>query len=110
MSYRYVRPIADIRAAVEEHKSRRRVASANYRKNNEQKIRARKAVYIEVRAGRLRPERCLICGETDTEAHHHDYGKPLEVYWLCREHHRSVENKGFYTVHLDTNYTQSCNV
>ena len=52
----------------------------------------RAAVYQQVkralRSGDLVREACEQCGETRTEAHHHDYGKPLEVTWLCRSCHR----------------------
>jgi hypothetical protein len=30
------------------------------------------------------------CGETNSQAHHSDYSKPLEVVWLCRKHHLEV--------------------
>ena len=31
---------------------------------------------------------CEVCGGTvKVDAHHDDYGKPLEVRWLCRSHH-----------------------
>ena len=29
-----------------------------------------------------------VCGNPVSEAHHRDYEKPLEVVWLCPEHHR----------------------
>src|SRR5262252_7816106 len=41
-----------------------------------------------VNKGRLTREPCEVCGDPDTEAHHEDYDKPLEVKWLCRTHHR----------------------
>ncbi|MFC3331681.1 hypothetical protein ACFOEM_04310 [Paenalcaligenes hominis] len=30
---------------------------------------------------------CEVCGKSKVDAHHDDYSKPLEVRWLCREHH-----------------------
>jgi hypothetical protein len=37
--------------------------------------------------GILVREPCEICGRKDSEAHHDDYLKPLEVRFLCRPHH-----------------------
>ena len=32
---------------------------------------------------------CKVCGTNENvEAHHEDYSKPLEIIWLCRNHHR----------------------
>ncbi len=37
----------------------------------------------------VRPEECSYCGEyKKTDGHHEDYGKPLEVIWLCRKCHQ----------------------
>lgn len=37
---------------------------------------------------------CEVCGkETDVHAHHDDYGKPLEVRWLCRTHHLAAHRE-----------------
>lgn len=60
-----------------------------YRKNpnNKEKIEARKKVYIELRAGRLKKESCWACGSEKTQAHHEDYSRPLDIVWLCKEHH-----------------------
>lgn len=33
---------------------------------------------------------CQICGVTKVEAHHADYSRPLEVIWLCRDHHNAI--------------------
>ena len=38
--------------------------------------------------GRIIKMPCEICGETkNIQAHHEDYSKPLDVIWLCPEHH-----------------------
>jgi hypothetical protein len=58
-----------------------------YIKNNPEKYNARKIVYINVRNGKLKKENCKICGSIKSEAHHKDYSKPLEIIWLCKEHH-----------------------
>ncbi len=35
----------------------------------------------------LKWQPCEICGSRSSEAHHEDYNKPLEVRWLCKQHH-----------------------
>jgi hypothetical protein len=37
--------------------------------------------------GKLKPEPCLLCGSTDVQKHHVDYGRPLDVLWFCRPCH-----------------------
>jgi hypothetical protein len=60
----------------------------------------RKAAYARS-TGKLIPRPCVICGEKSVEGHHTDYLKPLEVIWLCHNHHskehqKSVEHSGEY--------------
>ncbi len=47
------------------------------------------------RHGDLTPEPCEVCGAANTEAHHDDYERALDVRWLCRrdhlQHHREKE-------------------
>ena len=62
----------------------------NHRKKNPEHERARQAVNNAVRRGKLDPEPCFVCGNSVSEAHHHDYSQPLEVTWFCREHHLAV--------------------
>jgi hypothetical protein len=52
--------------------------------------RAHHAVQSAVKRGQLEKRPCAFCGTAEKlEAHHHDYGKPLDVTWLCAPcHHR----------------------
>lgn len=51
------------------------------------KHEARWAVHRAVESGRLIKLPCVVCGEVESEGHHEDYSKPLEVIWLCKTHH-----------------------
>jgi hypothetical protein len=42
--------------------------------------------------GSLVPQPCEVCGNQNSEAHHADYDKPLEVRWLCQEHHQRLHH------------------
>jgi hypothetical protein len=56
--------------------------------------RAHALVARAVKAGTLTRGPCQVCGAEKTDAHHDDYGKPLEVRWLCRLHHRQEHMQG----------------
>lgn len=64
----------------------------NHRKEYEGACKARNAVSNAVRDGNLvRPKRCEHCGSDGVlHGHHHDYGKPLCVVWLCVACHRQI--------------------
>lgn len=51
--------------------------------------RASNLVAKAIRAGKLKPEPCFICGDK-AQAHHADYSRPLSVTWLCPEHHKAA--------------------
>jgi hypothetical protein len=51
------------------------------------KIRATKLVQLAIGRGELTPQPCEVCDDVKTDAHHTDYSKPLDVRWLCRQHH-----------------------
>lgn len=58
-----------------------------YRAANPGKTAARSAVSRALRSGELVRGRCEVCGSDAVDAHHDDYGRPLNVRWLCRVHH-----------------------
>lgn len=61
----------------------------DYVKRPEQKVKhaARTKVSKAVLRGKLIKLPCEICGNPESEGHHDDYSKPLEVRWLCKKHH-----------------------
>ena len=68
-------------------KAKRAKLAREYKERNPVKTAARKAVYGEIRAGRIIRRPCEVCGDDKAQAHHDDYGKPLDVRWLCTTHH-----------------------
>lgn len=59
-----------------------------------EKQKAHQRVHHAILSGRLvRPERCEDCGcDGAIVGHHDDYGKPLDVRWLCGWCHRRAHN------------------
>lgn len=51
------------------------------------RAKARSDTNHAIRDGKLTKESCGICGREDSQAHHRDYDKPLEVEWLCVKCH-----------------------
>lgn len=52
------------------------------------KAKAQQLVSTAIRSGRLQKQPCEVCGSTTRiHAHHDDYGKSLDVRWLCALHH-----------------------
>lgn len=59
------------------------------RRLHPEKIEARTILNNALRDGRIsRGEACFFCGETHRlQAHHPDYTRPLDVFWLCQRCH-----------------------
>jgi hypothetical protein len=73
----------------------RKKANKNYRLRYPDRANARMAVANAVRKGLLiKPATCEKCGARDESlhGHHDDYGKPLDVRWVCRACHVSIHN------------------
>lgn len=58
-----------------------------------QKMKARSLALNALRQGKLNRLPCEVCKNGDTEFHHDDYSKPLEVRHLCRACHLEWHNK-----------------
>lgn len=64
------------------------------RSENPLKYRARYLTNNALRDGRLIRKPCNKCGSVENiEAHHEDYNKPLEILWLCKEHHQEIHKQ-----------------
>lgn len=57
------------------------------------KHKARKAVNNALRDGKILKQSCQVCNNPKTTAHHYDYTKPLNVIWLCKQHHKEADAK-----------------
>lgn len=60
------------------------------RAEHPEKFKAHSAVSAAKRSGKLVQQPCEICGASRTFAHHDDYSKPLDVIWLCPQHHKWI--------------------
>lgn len=67
-------------------KARLNAGKRRYIERNPIKRAAHVAADNAIRDGRLIRQPCEVCGST-AQAHHDDYGKPLDVRWLCTTHH-----------------------
>lgn len=62
-----------------------------WRKENPEKYKAHCLVNNGLRDGKLKKENCCICGSVKSQAHHEDYADPLNVIWVCAQHHREID-------------------
>jgi hypothetical protein len=64
-----------------------------FRERYPKKYKAHIMVNNAIRRKALFKMPCEICGEANTHGHHDDYDKPLNVRWLCSEHHQQWHAK-----------------
>lgn len=68
-----------------------KAAHAKATKRWQEKNAIKRGVHVitgnAIRDGILKKKPCEICGSKTVHAHHDDYAKPLNVRWLCDEHH-----------------------
>ena len=60
---------------------------------NKDKLKVKWAVRDAILSGKLVRSPCFICGEVKVEGHHPDYSRPLDVVWLCTQHHRQLHKE-----------------
>ena len=51
------------------------------------KANCRSYLNVYIKRGKILKMPCSICGDINSEAHHDDYDKPLDIIWYCRKHH-----------------------
>lgn len=61
----------------------------------EQRIKDRCRAYANtyLRRGKIQKLACEKCGDPNSQMHHADYTKPLEVTWLCQDCHQDDHNR-----------------
>lgn len=43
--------------------------------------------------GIIKKENCKICNDPNSQVHHTNYSKPLEIIWFCAKHHRKEHQR-----------------
>ncbi len=69
------------------HIGMKRKWASDWGKRHRDKTRAQCATRRAISKGLLIRLPCEVCRNPKSEAHHEDYGQPLQVRWLCRTHH-----------------------
>lgn len=57
------------------------------------KDRVRSLAGVYLRKGKIKKEKCNVCNSVNSEMHHPDYSRPLEIVWLCRIHHLNLHKE-----------------
>ena len=57
------------------------------------KDNARSYAGVYKRRGKIIQMPCFNCGSEESQMHHHDYNKPLNVQWLCRKCHMEIHKE-----------------
>ena len=70
-----------------EHMRLNRPKHSDLTRLQRRKANCRSYLNVYIKRGKVIKGLCAVCNSKNTEAHHSDYGKPLDVIWLCREHH-----------------------
>ena len=76
-------------------KEAHREESMRYYNKPENRIKryAQKTLNNAVKFGKIKKLACSVCGNIKSHGHHKDYSRPLEVIWLCSQHHKDVHKE-----------------
>jgi len=73
----------------------------------EQRLKGNCRAYAReyLRRGKLIPRPCEVAGcAAKPEMHHEDYSQPLQVRWMCRDHHLKHHEKLHVKQHAEIRY------
>ena len=87
----YVKEYDRLRQNKPERREKKLIYTETFRNKHPEKYKAYTAVSNALRDGKLIKLPCCVCGDLESQAHHEDYKKPLEVVWVCIKHHREIE-------------------
>lgn len=65
----------------------------NSNKRYPEKRRARVLLEIAVRLGKIKRGNCEVCNKPNSQGHHENYSRFLDVRWLCPLHHTNLHKK-----------------
>jgi hypothetical protein len=87
----YVQAYDRLRYQTPERRAQGAANAKRWRATHPEAYRAQTAVNNAVRDGRLQKGICAICNAIENvHGHHKDYGKQLDVVWLCAKCHLRI--------------------
>lgn len=69
------------------HRDKKLAYHKKWLEKNKIKFIAHGLVRKAMKEGKIERKPCEVCGSLNSDAHHDDYTKPLDIRWLCRTHH-----------------------
>lgn len=63
-----------------------------YRQNFTKQYKANSALNYAVKSNKIEKLPCIVCGSLEVVAHHPDYDRPLDVIWMCHQHHKQTHS------------------
>lgn len=66
-----------------------------WQSKNRHKRKASQKINDLIHRGKIEKQPCVECDDVNSQGHHEDYNKPLDVIWLCQKHHMMRHRKPF---------------